>query len=122
MIATFVVLSAAITLAAPLLASISRQRLAIQQRQFAIQHAGSILERYSARPWNDLKPGPQTLPDAPPDLQSLLPDLMQTLEVKERSEKPVARQLTVSVSWRGISGTMQKPVQLTEWVFQPEEQ
>ena len=106
----------------PMLVSVSRQRLAIEQRQFAIQHAGNLLERCSARPWTDLTPGPQTLADAPAELEALLPDLKQSLEVKEQSEKPVARQLTVSVSWRGPSGTPVKPVQLSAWIFQPEEQ
>lgn len=121
MITTFGVLGAAIAISTPMLVSVARQRLGIQQRQFAIQHAGNLLERHSARPWNDLTPGPQSLADASADLQALLPDLKQSLEIKELPEKPISRRLTVSVSWRGPSGVFTKPVQLTTWIFQPEE-
>lgn len=121
MIATFVLLGAAITLTAPFLVSITRQRLAIEQRQFAIQHAGNILERYSALPWEKLSPGSQTLADAPADLQTLLPDLKQSLEITEHVEKPISRQLRVSITWRGQSDVAVKPVQLSAWIFQAEE-
>jgi type II secretory pathway pseudopilin PulG len=122
MIATFVLLSAAISVAAPLLVTVSRQRVAIEQRQFAIQHAGNLLEVSAARPWTELPAGRQVLADAPADLERLLPELEQTLTVKELPEKPVSRQLTVSVRWRGHSGVAVEPVQLSAWVFQTEEQ
>ena len=121
MIATFVLLGAAITMAAPLLVSVARQRVAIEQRQFAIQYAGNLLERHVARPWDDLSAGQQMLTDVPPDLQRLLPDVEQSLTVKELPEQPASRQLTVSVRWRGQAGVTVNPVQLSAWVFQPEE-
>lgn len=121
MIATFVLLGAAITMTAPFLVGVSRQRLAIEQRQFAIQHAGNVLERYSALPWDKLSPGKQTLADAPADLQTLLPDLKQSLKITEHLEKPVSRQLSVSITWRGQSDEVVKPVQLSAWIFQAEE-
>ncbi|MEI8381317.1 MAG: type II secretion system protein [Planctomycetota bacterium] len=120
MIATFVLLGAAITLTAPFLVSVSRQRLAIEQRQFAIQHAGNVLERYSALPWEKLSPRTQTLADVPAELQTLLPDLKQSLEITEQAEKPISRQLRVSITWRGQSDVTVKPVQLSAWIFQAE--
>ena len=122
MISTFVLLGMAITMAAPLLVSVSRQRVAIEQRQFAVQYAGNLLERHAARPWGELTAGKQVLPDVPSDLQTLLPDIEQSLSVKEFPEKPVSRQLTVSVRWRGQSGVVVNPVHLSAWIFQPEEQ
>ncbi len=120
MIATFLLLGAAIALIAPFLVSVSRQRLAIEQRQFAIQYAGNVLERYSALPWEKLSPGTQTLADAPAELHTLLPDLKQSLEITEQAEKPISRQLRVSISWRGQSDVTVKPVQLSAWIFQAE--
>ena len=104
-----------------MLIKVSRQRVAIEQRQFAVQHAGNLLEAHTARSWNDLVPGHQVLADAPVDLQSLLPDLERTLTVKDLPDKPASRQLTVSVRWRGQSGVAVNPVQLSAWVFRPEE-
>ena len=121
MVATFVLIGSAISLAAPLLVSVSRQRLAIEQRQFAIQHAGNILESYSALPWEKLPVGTLPLADAPADVQTLLQDLKQSLEITEHADKPTSRRLSVSISWRGPSAMVAKPVQMSAWVFQAEE-
>lgn len=120
MIATFVMLGVAIALSAPLLVNVSRQRLGIEQRQFAVQHAGNLLERHAARPWNEVSPGEQVLADAPANLKNLLPELEQTLTVKDLPEKPASRELTVTIRWRGHSGVSVTPVQLSAWIFQPE--
>ncbi len=117
LISTCILLGVVFSVSIPLLMVVAHERRTAEQRQFALQHATNLLDRTLTRTWSDLPVGDQELTAAPDDVQSLLPGLDRQIEVRELSEAPRSKQVTVSIRWHGRSGELVAPVRLSAWVY-----
>ncbi len=117
LIATCILLGVVFSVSIPLLTVVARQRRIAEQRQFAIQHASNLLEHTTSRGWKKLAAGPQELTDAPDDLASLLPGLERRVEVKELSEEPRCKLVSVTIAWQSHIGQPVVPLQFSAWVY-----
>ncbi len=117
LIATCILLGVVFSVSIPLLTVVAQERRSAEQRQFALQHAANLLERATTKSWSELPVGDQSLTDAPADVQTLLPGLERQVEVKELSETPRSKQVTVSIRWKSRSGQLVAPVRLSAWVY-----
>lgn len=117
LIATCILLGVVFSVSVPLLTVVARERRSGEQRQFALQHATNLLERAATRDWSELPVGPQTISPAPADLQSLLPGLERSVEVRELSDELHTKHVIVSLHWNGRSGQPVAPLRLSTWVY-----
>jgi prepilin-type N-terminal cleavage/methylation domain-containing protein len=117
MLATMVLLGMLFTLSVSILIAAARQRRLAEQHQFALQHGANLIEHATTRPWSALSPGPQELPPAPDELQSILPGLERSLEVTQPSKDSAAKQIIVAVRWKSPQGQVIAPVRLAAWVY-----
>jgi hypothetical protein len=116
LVATCILLGVVFSVSVPLLTVVARERRSAGQRQFAMQHAGNLLERTVARGWSNLSAGPQVIAPADSELESLLPGLEQRAEVRSLGEELDTKLVTVSIRWRNRAGQLIAPVQLSAWV------
>jgi len=120
LISTCILLGVVFSISIPLMTTIARERRVAEQRQFAVQHAANLLERFGSKSWSELSAGSQEIPSPSGDLQDLLPGLERSVEVKELTEEPQSKQIVVQVRWKHRSGEYLSPVKLSAWVFSTE--
>ena len=122
LIATCILLGAVFSVSIPLLTVVAQERRSAEQRQFALQHATNLLERATVNGWSQMPVGEQSLTAAPTDVQTLLPGLERQVEVKELSETPRSKQVTVSIRWKSRSGQFVSPIRLSAWIYESGEE
>lgn len=124
MVVTAVLLSAVFIALVPLLGQVNTQRRAAEQRQFALQEAANILERFSAQPWQTVTGESASRVALSDDTQQLLREPQVTVTVNDASgtpSSPAAKRITVEVRWKNRVGDFVAPVRLTTWVYRHEE-
>lgn len=117
LISAMIVLGIVFTISISILATTAKQRIATEQRQFALQYAATLLERATIKEWAGLTEGPQEIPPATDDAKAMLPGLEANVHVKELTDDGNAKLVAVTVRWTGRAGQVNAPVQLTAWVF-----
>lgn len=106
-----------LSMTVPMLLLVARERRATEQRQVALQHIANLLEETVARDWNEIPAGELKLPDASPELVSILPGLERTLSATQSSEAPNQKQVTATIRWQNQAGQLVTPIQLSAWKF-----
>jgi prepilin-type N-terminal cleavage/methylation domain-containing protein len=93
----------------PLLSWVNAQRRAAAARQVAIHEATNVLERFTARDWDDV-----TLSA---DAAALLrePRLKVTVQLVEK--QPISKRIAVELRWKNRVGDDLSPVRLTSFVY-----
>jgi len=114
-----VLLVAMMTVCLEFLQAAAAQRRAIRQRQTAIQEAANVMERLSARPWEELSPQGVAGLELSQAARSLLPDGKLAVEVISPADEPGAKQIVVAVGWEDDSGGSAWPIRLTAWRYRP---
>ncbi len=117
LISTCILMGVVFSVSIPLLTVVAHERRTAEQRQFALQHATNLLERTLTRTWSELPVGNQELAAAPADVQTLLPGLDRQVDVRELTEEPRSKQVSVSIRWHGRSGELVAPIRLSAWVY-----
>ena len=117
MIGACVLLGILLSMAAPMFAIVARERLATEQRQFALQHAVNLLERARQQAWSNLQPGVLPVPDADQELRTVLPGVERTLEVQPTEGEPDSRQLIATIRWKDRGDQFMAPIRLSSWVY-----
>jgi len=94
-----------------------QERRAAARRLWAEQEAANLIERITARPYDQLSAARTSefgLSDA---ARQLLPDGELDVAVDEVSGPPRGRRIRVNVRWRNPAGQYDAPVRLTAWVY-----
>lgn len=120
-VCTCLLLSILFTMTIPALLMVARERKSTEQRQFALQHVANLLEEVATREWSELKLGEAAIPEAEPDLMSILPELKRTMVITESDTKPVCRQITATIRWQNQAGQHVAPIRLSTWIYPPKE-
>lgn len=115
-----VVLTAAMTALAQLVAANGRQRRTNDQRLAALQEVANEAERLATLPWNELTPEKLTSWQPSPELTAVLPAAQCVVQMSEDTDPPRARRITLSVAWTNAVGQGVAPVELTFWRFAQE--
>ena len=116
------VLSIAMVAVVQLLGTMASQRRAAEQRRVALQELANQAESLAAAPWEELDPATLTRWQASPELAAALPTASCRIEIKEIDEELLTRQVRLQVDWKNSSGQTVKPVELTIWRYQPQEE
>ncbi len=124
LIIAFGVLGVAATVLMAVVLSVSAQRAAAEQRQFALIHAENVLDALLATPWPEATAEglSQQLESRTADLPARpqLVDLKRTVTVTDEPDDS-ARQITLELRWRDRHGEWAAPLRLSAWYFAPAE-
>ena len=115
-----IVLGALMSIVAPTLAAVQRQRLEVVRHQIALAALNNLAEQVSVQPWealtadwaNGLRPSDE--------IQSQLPDAHWNARWEEVTEPAPARVVHLQVDWQVNSVRRSVPVRLTVWRVQSE--
>lgn len=106
-----------LTVTVPMLLVVARERRALEQRQFALQHLENLLERTVSHPGSDLTIGKQELPEADADLLAILPGMERSLVIKPIEGEQSAQLVVASIRWQTAQGGLNRPMQLSAWIY-----
>jgi prepilin-type N-terminal cleavage/methylation domain-containing protein len=113
-----ILLGTVLMTAIPTLGWINRNSLAAERQQVAILGVGNLMERLTARPWDEITAEAMAGVPMPDDLSRQLPGAELRIFVVTPAEDLSARRLTIELRWEGSSaGTQSPPVRLTAWVY-----
>lgn len=114
-------LTALLVVVSQTLVRLHAQAKIVERRIVAQQTLENMLEEYTIRPWKEIET--ETIRGlTPPDwVQTKLPQLEVTGSVTEEKDPVVAKRATLQISWQEPTGTQQRPLSLTTWVFRPAE-
>lgn len=103
-----------------LLLAVAHERRDAVRELVALQHAANVLEDLTTRPWSSLDDA-QDGPSLPAEHRPLLPEFEQQVRIEPAAGQPLARQITVTVSWRQRSGERTGALEMHGWAFAPAE-
>lgn len=106
-----------LSLIAPVTRWSNAQRRASDRRELAIQTAANVLERLSARDWNEITPAAADAVALPADAAAQLPEATLTIAVTPAETDPPAKRITVAIGWNNRAGRRVAPATLTAYVF-----
>lgn len=115
-----VVLAAAMTALAQLIAANGRQRRTNDQRLAALQEVANEAERLATLPWDELSQDKLTTWQPSQELAAVLPAAQCAVQMSDETGPPRARRITLSVAWTNAVGQGVAPVDLTFWRFAQE--
>jgi hypothetical protein len=117
---TGVLIVAAMTITAQVIGWVALDRRASERRERAVFEASNLMERISARPWDDLKTETLAAIKSNPSAASFLHDPSVALKVEPFDDAPPRKKLTVEIRWLDRSGRPEAPVRLVAWVYRKE--
>lgn len=114
---TLILLASVMATVVPLLSWVNAQRRAADARQVAVQEATNILERFSARDWDDVSQPSAIAVKLSADTAESLRDARLKVTVHWDPQQPTAKRITVELRWKNREGDELSPVRLTGFVF-----
>ncbi|SIO07892.1 hypothetical protein SAMN05444166_2340 [Singulisphaera sp. GP187] len=114
---TSLLLVIAMTVTLQVLGWVAAERRSVDRRQCAIRESANLMERLTARPWDELtavalkeiklsEPAARTLPGA---------ELSVTAD--EKTESGGSKRLSLRLRWRNRAGGWEAPVRLSAWTY-----
>lgn len=100
-----------------LVASVTAQRRAADQRACAMLELGNVMERVTARPWAELTTDALSSETLSPSAERQLPGAELKIEVTTSADEPDAKRITATLCWQDRSGSLLAPMTLTTWRF-----
>jgi hypothetical protein len=113
-----VMLMIAMTLTVKVLGYVGHQRRVSEYRQRAIQEVANVMERLTARPFDEITAEQARRLTPSPSARQSLPEAELAVGVAE--DQPgagrSAKRIAVRLRWRGRAGEWEAPVRLTTWI------
>ena len=100
-----------------LVSATAAQRRAMEQRQAAIFDLANVMERLTARPWQQLTPETAAKEEVAPATADLLPKAELKVAIVAPSNDPAAKRITASLRWQNRGGQFVEPLTLTAWRY-----
>ena len=120
-VATTVMLGALMSMTVPLLHAVNAQRRHAAARQFAVQETANMMERFSARDWNDITPATAAKVELSETGKAMLRDASLTITVAPISAQPTSKRVHIELRWKNREGDFVVPVKLTTFVYRHKE-
>lgn len=119
MLVTCGVLGTLVTLTAQILGAVALERRNVDSRACALLEASNILERMSLEDWDALTEPRLAERRLSADVAPRLPGGELKIELATSDDSPAAKQVAVTIRWRGAGGEFVRPVRLASWYFRP---
>jgi hypothetical protein len=101
-----------------MLAALSAQRRAAEQRAIATQEAANLIERVSALPWSEVTPERVAEMRMTPATQHTLDGATANVSVTTEAGPAAAKHVRVEIGWDDASPRAGAPVRLHAWLFE----
>jgi Tfp pilus assembly protein PilV len=115
-----VVLMMVMGLMVKMLSTIARERRAAEQRQRGVFEVANLMERITARPFDEVTPLAARKISLSDAARASLRDSELAIDVSAGENSAVAgrsaKRVMIRLRWRGPSGEWQAPVRLTSWI------
>jgi len=111
-----VLLTAVMLVTVPTLYRIALEHRAAAKRQIALAEAANIMERLTARRWNDIDDNAAKSVAVSASARRQLPEVKSILRVQNGSE-PDSKRITLTLTWTGRFAHPNAPVRLSAWVY-----
>jgi hypothetical protein len=113
-----VLLMIAMTLTIKVLGLVALERRASERRQRALIEVANLMEQMTAPPFDDVTPELARRLALSPSARQSLPDSKLAVDVADGEPGPgrSAKQIAISLRWRGPDGEWMAPVRLTSWI------
>lgn len=115
-------LAAVASMCVQLVLAIGLQRRAADRRAWAVEAAANVLERLTARDWEEITPQAADEMELAPGADEVLPGARLEIDVVPQQDTPPAKRITLGLTWTGKAGKPARPVRLVTWIYQPEAQ
>lgn len=112
-----VLLAAAATLVARVLATTAGVRREAQRREWALQEASNLLERITAKPWDSVTLETAAAEGLSEETGRTLPDGTVEVNVIEVPQPLPGKRITVVVRWKKGAGEAASSVRLSTWMY-----
>jgi hypothetical protein len=112
-------LGVAMTATVQILGWVAAERRSLERRQCAVQEAGNLMERLSARPWDRLPAAGVRDVTLSEPARRLLPGAELTVAVDEpdRTGPVESKRIALRIRWRNRAGGWDAPVRLSAWTY-----
>lgn len=121
MIVSCVLLGAILVTAAPLMGWVSAERRAAEQRQFALLQATNLMETISQIPADQVSAESLAQLTLTEDATQFLKAANLKIDVQPQDGPPVAKRITVQITWTNRAGQRLSPVELSSWFYKTRE-
>jgi type II secretory pathway pseudopilin PulG len=101
---------------AQMMAALSKQVRANERRLLALQTAQAVSEQLQNQPWERLSSDAVKETPLPESVAARLPGAILKVAVVDEAD-PVAKRITVEITWNGSGAERSAPVRLTSWAF-----
>jgi len=116
-LASVVMLATAMSLTVQLLGALAAERRAAERRLCAVQEVANLMERVSARPWEEVTPESLRAVKLSPVALRALPGAELAATVDDASADEGEKRIDLRLKWRDRAGGWTAPVRLSAWVY-----
>jgi prepilin-type N-terminal cleavage/methylation domain-containing protein len=117
---TLVIIAIAISLTVEVIGWVAAERRSLDRRHCALQEAVNLMERLTARPFEQLTADSVRDAVLSQDVAGSLPHGELTVSVRDENTPVNSKQVRVQIRWQSRTGQWQAPVRLTSWVYRKE--
>ena len=117
MAVTGVLIAAAMAATLQVVGWVALERRAVERRERALVEASNLLERITARPWDDLSTEALKSMTISDSASSFLPGSALDVKVVPFEDLPARKKINLEIRWRDRSGRTESPVRLVAWVY-----
>lgn len=121
LLASIVILAAAVLTVAQTVAVVTRQRQLTERRALALQEAENTMEHVYALPWGELTQEGVAKIQLSDSSRHRLPQAAVQVSVQASGNPPTEKRVLVEVDWQDAGSGRSRPVRLLSWRFQPRE-
>ncbi len=100
-----------------MVAAVAAQRRAVDQREYATIELANVMERITARPWDELTSQAVAHEQPSPAALSRLPGAELKVEVTAPAGEPDAKRIAAALRWQDRNGAFLPPLTVTTWKY-----
>jgi Tfp pilus assembly protein PilV len=100
-----------------LLLAAGAMRRAVEERQTALEEAANVMERLSARPFDELSPEAVRGAQLSAPARARLPAGAVEIQLADAPDGPAAKRITVIVRWQASGGRSELTARLVAWRY-----
>ena len=112
-----VMLAAAMVATVQVVSWVALDRRAVERRERAVVEASNILERITARPWDELETEKLATIMLAEPTAACLPGGSLDIKASTIEGPPARKKLAIEIRWRDRSGRTESPVRIVTWVY-----
>jgi len=112
-----ILLAMMLTVSLQFFRAMATQRRGLQARRTAVEEVANVMERLSARPWEELTAENVGQVEASPEVRQALPGSELKIDVLQTEGEPEGKRITVAIRWPAGPEQPDRSVRLVAWRY-----